>query len=244
MSIWGASLGAVAGVVIGGPLGALIGAALGHVAVDRPLNARARVHDPQKRQAIFSVAVIALAAKMASADGSNDPREKSAFDRLFHVAPDERENVARFWKLAQATPAGFEAYARQIASLFKDAPTILEDVVGALCAIAEADGHASEAEQAFLAKVMAVFNFSPGAMARFEARLSGDSTRDPWAVLGVSHDASEADIRAAYRTLVKQHHPDIIIAKGLPEEFRHISEARMATVNAAYEKLVRKQVSA
>jgi DnaJ like chaperone protein len=212
--------------------------------VDRPLNARARLNDPLKRQAIFSVAVIALAAKMASADGRADPREKLAFDRLFHVADDERANVARFWELAQATPAGFEAYARQIAGLFGDSPAILEDVVGALCAIALADGHAAEAELDFVARVMDIFTLPPSAKARIDAQLSGDATRDPWAVLGVAADASEADIRTAYRALVKQHHPDVVIAKGLPEEFRDISEARMTLVNAAYDKLVRKRVAA
>jgi DnaJ like chaperone protein len=241
MSVWGALFGAVAGVALGGPLGGLIGAALGHVAVDRPATARARLRSPDKRQAVFSVAVIALAAKMASADGASDPREKQAFDRLFHVAPDERENVSRFWHLAQSTPAGFDSYARQIATLFGDTPAILEDVVGALCAIAVADGKASESELKFVGDVMTIFDLSPAARARIEARLTGDPARDPWAILGVPHEASDADIRAAYRKLVKQHHPDVAIAKGLPEEFREVSEARMASVNAAYEKLIRKK---
>lgn len=241
MSIWGALLGAVAGLALGGPLGALIGAAAGHVAVDRPAAARARLHDPQKRQALFSVAVIALAAKMAGADGSHDPREKAAFDRLFHVAPLEHANVERFWNLAQQTPAGFESYARQIAALFSDAPTVLEDVVGALCAIALADGKATDAETAFVERVMDIFSLAPPARARLRARLSGDPARDPWAVLGVSAQATESDIRAAYLKLVKEHHPDRLRAKGVPAEFMAVSEARMAALNAAYEALVRKQ---
>jgi DnaJ like chaperone protein len=243
MSIWGALLGGVTGIVLGGPLGALIGAALGHVAVDRPLTARARLKDPERRQALFSVAVIALAAKMASADGSADAREKQAFDRLFHVAPEEHENVDRFWRLAQATPAGFESYARQIAGLFGDTPAILEDVVGALCAIALADGHAADAELDFVERVMEIFQLPPPARARLQARLTGDPAHDPWAVLGLAHDASEADIRTAYRRLVKQHHPDATGLKGLPSEFRAVSDARMAALNGAYEKLVRRQVA-
>ncbi len=243
MSIWGALLGAVAGLALGGPLGGLIGAAAGHVAVDRPANARARLHDPQKRQAVFSVAVIALAAKMAGVDGSHDPREKAAFDRLFHVAADEHANVERFWRLAQQTPAGFDSYARQIAALFADEQTVLEDVLGALCAIALADGKATEAEVGFVDAVMKIFGLDQSARARIDARLSGDPARDPWAVLGVSAEASDSEIRAAYLKLVKQHHPDRLRAKGVPQEFMSVSEARMATLNAAYEKLRRKHVA-
>jgi DnaJ like chaperone protein len=239
MSIWGALLGAVAGLALGGPLGALIGLAAGHVVVDRPV-ARARLKDPANRQAVFSVAVIALAAKMASADGTQDPLEKAAFDRLFHVAPDEQENVQRFWSLAQQTPAGFESYAKQITKLFADEPTVLEDVVGALVAIALADGDATEAETSFVHIVMDIFNLAPAARARIDARLSGDPARDPWAVLGIAETATEQDIRAAYLKLVKEHHPDRLRSRGIPQEFMRISEARMAALNAAYEKLMPK----
>jgi DnaJ like chaperone protein len=239
MSIWGALLGAVAGLALGGPLGALIGLAAGHVAVDRPV-ARARLKDPANRQAVFSVAVIALAAKMASADGGQDPREKATFDRLFHVAPGEQENVQRFWNLAQQTPAGFDSYAMQIARLFADEPAVLEDVVGALVAIALADADATEAETRFVETVVDIFKLSPSARARIDARLSGDPTRDPWAVLGIEATATEQDIRAAYLKLVKEHHPDRLQSRGVPQEFMRVSEARMAALNAAYEKLMPK----
>jgi DnaJ like chaperone protein len=134
MSIWGTLLGAVAGLALGGPIGALIGAALGQFAVDQPQQRR-RAQDPATRQALFSVAVIALAAKMAASDGNSDPREKAAFDRLFKVTADEQENVSRFWRLAAQTSAGYESYAKQIGKLFKTEPAILEDVAGALCAM-------------------------------------------------------------------------------------------------------------
>jgi DnaJ like chaperone protein len=241
MSIWGALLGAVAGLALGGPLGALIGAAVGHVGVDRPALARARLKDPAQRQALFSVAVIALAAKMAGADGSKDPREKQAFDRLFHVDPAEHENVARFWKLTEQTAAGFEAYARQISRLFAGEHAVLEDVVGALCAIALADGKATDAESAFVDRVVDIFKLSPSARARIDARLSGDPARDPWAVLGIAPDATDTEIRAAYLKLVKEHHPDRLRALGIPQEFMAISQSRMATLNTAYARLVRKQ---
>ncbi len=240
MSIWGTLLGAVAGLALGGPIGALIGAALGQLALDQPRARQARMNDPAARQALFSVAVIALAAKMAAVDGSKDPREKAAFDRLFLVAADEQANVARFWQLAQQTSAGFEAYARQIAELFASESAILEDVAGALCAIALADGTAAASEIAFIAETMEIFALPAPARARIEARISGEPARDPCTVLGVAADASAAHIRATYLALVKQHHPDVLRAKGLPAEFVGVSQARMAQINAAYDLLTKK----
>jgi DnaJ like chaperone protein len=242
MSIWGTFLGAVAGLALGGPVGALIGAALGQVVIDRPQQ-RKRAQDPAARQAIFSIAVIALAAKMASVDGVQDPREKAVFDKLFQVAPEEQENVARFWRLAQQTSAGFEAYARQIAKLFKTESAILEDVAGALCAIALADGKAAQSEIQFIMDILDIFALPAAARARIEARITGEMARDPWAVLGVASDASAAEIRSRYVQLVKEHHPDTLRAKGVPTEFLSISETRMAYINSAYTLLTKNRAA-
>jgi DnaJ like chaperone protein len=242
MSIWGTLLGAVAGLALGGPIGALIGAALGQFAVDQPQQRR-RAQDPATRQALFSVAVIALAAKMAASDGNSDPREKAAFDRLFKVTADEQENVSRFWRLAAQTSAGYESYAKQIGKLFKTEPAILEDVAGALCAIALADGHAADVEIDFIMRILDIFAMPAPARARIEARITGEAARDPWAVLGISADASISDIRLRYLDLVKEHHPDALRAKGVPTEFLGVSQARMAQINDAYASLTKSRAA-
>ncbi len=242
MSIWGTLLGAVAGLALGGPIGALIGAALGQFTVDQP-RARRRAQDPASRQALFSVAVIALAAKMSASDGHADPHEKAAFDRLFDVNPDEQENVSRFWRLAAQTSAGYESYAKQIAKLFKNEPAILEDVAGALCAIALADGQAAETEIDFIMRVLDIFALAAPARARIEARITGEVARDPWAVLGISANASMSDIRARYLDLVKENHPDALRAKGVPTEFLGVSQTRMAQINDAYASLTKSRAA-
>jgi DnaJ like chaperone protein len=235
MAIWALLMGSAVGLALGGPLGALAGAAVG-AAVDRAVVA-ARA-SPARRQVAFSIAAIALAAKMAQADGHASEREFAAFERLFHVPAAEHENMRRFYRLARQSVDGYEAYARQAASLLGPASPVLEDLLEALMMIATVDGiHPAEID--FLEKVAALMGFTPARWAAIRARHVPLAPDDPHAVLGVAPGAGEAEIRAAYRRLARDHHPDRHMAEGTPPEFIRVAEARMASINAAYAALTK-----
>lgn len=232
MSIWATLAGTALGLVIGGPLGALAGAAAGG-AVDA---ARARATRPERRRVAFSIAAIALAAKMASADGNASPAEFATFQRLFHVDPTESSNARRFYDLAKGSMAGFQAYATQAADLLGPGSATLEDLLDALWMIAAVDGF-HEAELAFLGEVARLLGFDEAAQARIRRRHLAPAADDPWAVLNVEPGTDAVAIRAAYHTLVKRYHPDRAMAEGVPSEFIRVSELRMADINAAYDRL-------
>lgn len=231
MSIWATLAGTAIGLVIGGPIGALAGAAAGS-AVDL---ARVRTR-PGQRQVAFTIAAIALAAKMASADGEATAAEFATFQRLFRVDPSEAANARRFYDLAKSSPAGFEAYARQAADLLGPGSPTLEDLLDALWMIAAVDGF-HEAELAYIAQVATLLGFDAAAQARIRRRHLAPSPDDHWAVLGVEPGADAASIKAAYHALVKRYHPDRALAEGVPSEFIRVSELRMAAINAAYDQL-------
>jgi DnaJ like chaperone protein len=232
MSIWATLAGTALGLVIGGPLGALAGAAAGG-AVDAM---RARATNPERRRVAFSIAAIALAAKMASADGNASAAEFATFQRLFHVDPSEANNARRFYDLAKGSMAGFQAYAIQAADLLGQGSATLEDLLDALWMIAAVDGfHA--AELAFLGEVATILGFDEAAQARIRRRHLAPAADDPWAVLGVEPGVDAAGLRAAYHALVKRYHPDRALAEGVPSEFIRVSELRMADINAAYDRL-------
>lgn len=234
MAIWALLVGSAAGLALGGPLGALAGAAVGS-AVDF---ARARLSSPERKQVAFTIAAIALAAKMARADGHASDTEFRAFERLFHVEEKERANAVRFYRLARESVEGYEGYARQAASLLGEGSPVLEDLLEALLMIATVDGmHA--AEITFLEKVAEIMGFSAEKWAAIKARHVSLAPGDPHKVLGVAPGASAAEIRAAYRKLARAHHPDLHMAQGTPPEFIRVSEARMAAINAAYAALTR-----
>ena len=227
MVIWGKISGAAAGFLAGGPLGALLGAAAGHFIFDRE-------GDPG---VVFTIAVIALAGKMAKADGVVTEEEFAAFLKVFSVPPQEENNVRRIFNLARQDVAGFEAYAGQIAKLFVGNPAILEDVLDGLFEIAKADGVLHPAESQFLERVAEIFGFAPNEFRRIRASHFAPELTDPYVILGVSYVAGDEEIRQTYRRLVKENHPDSLIARGVPEEFIKLANDKLAAINTAYEKI-------
>lgn len=228
MSLWATLAGAAAGLLLGGPLGNLARAVAGGT-----VDLRARRNSPQHNRVAFTIAAIALAAKMARADGDPSAAEFATFQRLFQVDPAEAANARRFYDLAKQSMAGSEAYAEQAATLLGPGSPLLEDLLDALWLIAAVDGY-HPAELAYLDQVAARLGFDPAQAAQIRARHTGPAADDPWAVLGVAPGADAATLRAAYHALVKQYHPDRHLAEGVPPEFIRVTESRMAAINAAY----------
>lgn len=192
----------------------------------------------QRRDAaIFSIALIALSAKMAKADGVVTDDEISAFGSFFSYPASEEAKVKTVFSLAMEDVAGFESYARQVARLFRDEPAILEDVLDCLFAVALADGVAHPKELELLRVAADAFGISAPCWRRIKAGHLGADLEDPYVILGVDHHAEESEIRKTYLDLVKQNHPDALTARGVPPELVRIAEHRMATINTAYEKI-------
>ena len=227
MSIWGKVSGAGAGFLFGGPIGALVGAVAGHFLIDHE-------GDPG---VTFTIAVIALSAKMAKADGSVSDAELQAFARVFRVPPQEEANVRRIFNLARQDVAGYEAYAQQIARLFVGNPAILEDVLDGLFEIAKADGVLHPAEAIFLERVAEIFGFAPNEFRRIRASHFAPELTDPYVILGVSYVAGTDEIKQTYRRLVRENHPDSLMARGVPGEFVKLANDKLAAINNAYEAI-------
>ena len=191
---------------------------------------------PEKSVA-FTIAIVCLGAKMAKVDGQVKPAEVAAFRQVFRIAPEDEPAVARVYNLARQDAGGFEVYAQRIARLFRRQPKMLEDILEGLFHIALADGCYNEVEGSFLHRVSDIFGISPQGFAAIEARLAPCTKRDPWQVLGAPHDADLATIRARWRKLVRENHPDKMIARGLPPEGVALASARLAAINAAWEEI-------
>jgi len=254
MSIIGAILGGAAGLIaLGGPLGALLGAAAGH-AIGRLSRRKAASVDgvvptglegldsrAATRQVAFTIAVIALGAKMAKADGIVTRDEVDAFKQVFRVPEEELKNVARVFDQARNSPLGFEAYAAQIARMFKGQPAVLEELLDGLFHIAKADGQVGPEELEYLRQVSGIFGFGGHDFERIRAEHLGPDKADPYEILGVSRQAEDAEIKAVYRKLVREHHPDRLIAKGVPKEFIDVATEKLATINAAWDKIAKER---
>ncbi len=235
----------------GGPLGALIERAARHIVhwhahEDDPADADPQRADPgradPRRRIAFTIAVIALGAKMAKADGAVTRDEVAAFGEVFQVPPGEEEHVRLVFDLARRSTHGFESYARQVGRLFAADRAVLEDLLGGLFHIALADGLLRPAEDEYLRQVAHHFGFDPADYARIRAHHVGGGPQEPedaHAILGLLPGAAPDAIHQAYHRLVRESHPDIAMAQGLPPECIALATARMARINAAYDRLAR-----
>lgn len=243
MSFVGRIIAGARELPFGGPLGALLARAARRIPNWLPHSDAENTDDDPRRRIAFTIAVIALGAKMARADGVVTRDEVAAFGEVFRVPPGEEQHVRLVFDLARKSTAGFESYARQVGRLFASDRAVLENLLGGLFHIALADGRVFPAEDAYLREVARHFGFDGADYARIRALHVGapdNAVEDPYAVLGILPGASDVAIREAYHRLVRESHPDLVIAQGLPPECIALATARVARINAAYEELAKR----
>ena len=238
MSVWGLIIGGTAGFALGGPIGGLLGAVAGH-AVEKRMGPASPESEATKRIA-FTVAVIALSAKMAKADGIVSRDEIAAFRKRVYIPPTEVKQVGKFWDLARQTPTGYEDYAEQVAHLFLAKAPILEQLLDLLFHIAKSDGDITAPEENYLHSVARIFGFDDSDFERLLAihRSSGSSAYE---ILGISANCDNQTVTRRWRELVRTHHPDTLMANGMPEEFVAAANDKLARINAAYDTLARQR---
>ena len=230
MNIWGKIIGGAAGFALGGPIGGVVGTIAGH-AVD------IYAEDSHvSREAAFTIALIALSAKMAKADGIVTRDEILAFREKVDIAPEDMEKVGNLWDLARETPDGYAAYATQVARLFEPASAVLEQLMAMLFHIARADGEITSEEQAYLEHVADILGFDAKGFTRL-THIHGDSGISPYRILGLDPDCDDAELRQCWLALNRDHHPDRLMAEGLPDEFIRAATERLAAINQAYDRL-------
>jgi DnaJ like chaperone protein len=239
---WGKVFGLLLGFVLGHSiLGAVVGLIIGHW-LDTHVFAKKtrRAASPSagsrtaQRQAIFSESVVNLAAKMAKVDGVVTREEVDAFKSQFSIPPSQMAAVGKLYDEAKQDAGDYEMHARRLADAFPGEMVLLGEVLEALHRIALADGRLQPAERQFLERVATIFGFAPRSFAEHATELGN---QDPYSVLGVARAAPMTEIKAAWRRLTREHHPDTLMAKGMPPEYIELATRKMATINAAYDSI-------
>tara|TARA_B100000989_G_scaffold156181_1_gene116516 strand:+ start:285 stop:1028 length:744 start_codon:yes stop_codon:yes gene_type:complete len=240
MSIWGRLIGGAAGFALGGPIGAILGVMAGG-AFDRRSRSKSnfnfnRINNNQKQQ-IFTISFIILSAKLAKSDGQVTDDEIRAFKEKFKVPKSELNKVAKIFNEAKKDSYGYKEIANQVGNLFSDNKILLEELLNNLFFIAASDGNISVNEVDLLKSISKSFKFSEKDFQRiFQSNLNNKDS-DPYKVLGVNRSSTDAEIRKKWIKLNKEHHPDNLIAKGMPKEFIKQSNKELAAINIAYDKI-------
>lgn len=203
-----------------------------------------RLRNTPERSVGFTIAVIALGAKMAKADGEVTRDEVTVFRQVFAIPDGEEANAARVFNLARQDVAGFDTYARKIRAMFRaDDREVLIDLMEGLFHIAVADGHYHFKEDDFLEMVAGIFGLDGGCFRTLRARFVDGTSPDPYDVLGVADNAPMDEVRAAWKRAVRASHPDVMIARGVPPEAVKLAERRLIAINAAWEEISAKEAA-
>jgi DnaJ like chaperone protein len=227
MSIWFRILDAIAALRAGESLSAVFD----------------RLRSEPEQRVGFAIAVIALGAKMAKADGQVTRDEVTAFREVFDISGEDEIAAGRVFNLARQDVAGFEDYAKRVKSMYGDNCTPLLDLLDGLFHIAMADGEYHPNEDAFLHRVAEIFEISERKFRIIRARFVPDAERDPYDILGVDPSMAFEDIKAAYRGLVRETHPDKMIARGVPPEAVQMATRRLAEINGAWDDIALERAS-
>ena len=193
---------------------------------------------PPERSVAFTIAVIALGAKMAKADGQVTRDEVTAFRQVFHIPQAELQHAARVFDLARQDVAGFDIYAQRISAMFGAGHEALVDLLEGLFYIAMADGRYHPNENSFLEQVAMIFGLSRQDFSQIRNRYVPNCAPDPYCVLGVTPDADPETIRKKWKSLVRAYHPDQMAARGVPPEAVKLAEQKLIQINQAYETLM------
>ena len=235
MAIWGSLIGGMIGLSLGGPFGMLLGSLIGGK-ISRA-KSRAGFGSFAQPQQIFALSLIVLSAKLSKADGQVSKEELIAVKDKLRIPENELDQVGKIFNKAKEESAGYEPYAQQIAQIYRGNINVLEEVINILFYIAEADGNVSESELKMLEHIAQIFGLTEIQFNSIkESRKSSDKL-NPYIVLESNPDDTIEIIRKRYLKLSKEHHPDLLMSKGVPQEVIDESKAKMRAINSAWDQV-------
>lgn len=227
------------GLFFGGPLGAIAGAALGHHLVDKKATtttgAPASI-GPEQTQAAYFVSMFSILGKLAKIDGvvsSDELRVVNDFMDTLRLTERQKQFAGEIFNQAKNSPYSIEDFATQFYRINRQ-PAVLLSFLDVLFQVATADKQLHAAEKSALERVKAVFQISDQQFNNIRSNYFKDVDRY-YKVLNCTPESADAEIKASYKKLVKDFHPDSIVSKGLPEEFTDFATKRFREIQEAYD---------
>ena len=235
MSIWGSLIGGMIGLSLGGPFGMLLGSLIGgKISRARSGGGFRSFAQPQQ---VFALSLIVLSAKLSKADGQVSREELIAVKDKLKIPENELDQVGKIFNQAKQESTGYEPYAKQIAQIYKGNINVLEEVINILFYIAEADGNVSDSELRMIEHIAKIFGLNEAEINSIkESRKSSDKI-NPYIVSESNPSDDIQTIRKRYLKLSKEHHPDLLLNKGVPKEVIEESKKKMRSINSAWNQI-------
>ena len=236
MSIWGSLIGGMVGLSLGGPFGMLLGSIIGGK-ISRAKSGTRNFGTFAQPQQIFALSLIVLSAKLSKADGQVSKEELIAVRDKLKIPENEIEQVGKIFNKAKEESSGYEPYAQQIAQIYRGNLNVLEEVINILFYIAESDGNISQSELNMIQHISQIFGLNQLQFNSIRESRKDSNKLNPYIVLESKPEEDLQNIRKKYLKLSKEHHPDILISKGVPNEVIEESKKKMRAINSAWDQI-------
>ena len=249
MAWWGTFIGGSLGFVFGGPLGALVGAVLGGN-LDRGIKIgdQADMGGQERVQAAFFTTTFSVMGHIAKADGHVSALEISAAKNIMtqmQLSEPQRKAAIKFFDQGKSSDFPLEEVLHQFKQECHRRRNLIQMFVEIQISTAMADGNVDASEKRILytigeilgfsrSQIDHLFNIANGAQASATDNLT---LTQAYKILGVSKGSTEAEIKKAYRRLMSQHHPDKLVAKGLPDEMLALATEKTQEIRKAYDTI-------
>ena len=266
MSWWGKLVGGAFGFMLGGPLGALLGAVLGHK-FDKGLEGlpddveQWDGADRERVQTVFFTATFSVMGNLAKADGrvsASEIRVAEAIMSQMSLSPEMRQTAIQLFNEGKSDTFPLDEVLEQFRRECQRRQTLIQMFLEILLQAAYADGEMHAAEELLLLQICNRLNISEFTFRRLEQMIRAErhytgaesergkqgavrpgriALEDAHAILNISEDASDQEVKRAYRRMTSQHHPDKLVAKGLPEEMMKVATQKTDEIRKAYERI-------
>ncbi|UJF19575.1 co-chaperone DjlA [Vibrio sp. SS-MA-C1-2] len=268
MQIWGKIIGAFFGMLMGGPFGLLLGLFLGHQfdKAKRRLYFGQGRGDQQARQSAFFTATFAVMGHVAKAKGhvtQDEIRVASTIMDRMRLQGESRQQAQEAFREGKSDDFPLEEMLEKVRFASAGRIDLLQFFLEVQIQAAFADGDLHPSERQILHTIARKLGFSEQQLeqrlqmqeAAFRFQQGGGSYQgggnwqqaptqnqlaDAYTVLGIEESASNQEVKRAYRKLMNEHHPDKLVAKGLPPEMMEVAKEKAQEIQAAYE-LIRKE---
>ena len=244
----------IVGQRFGGFVGLVLGAAFGYV-LSNLLSARATAGLQEVRSQFLETSFAVMGA-LCKADGVVTRDEIRVTEQLFvrlGLSPEQSQAAKAAFNRGKASDFDLDAEVDDFVRATRGGGVLLQLFLQMQLLAVAADGQVHPAERAMLVRVARRLGLSEADVAQLEALLrasaeggtpsggapSQQRLDDAYVALGVKPDASESEIKRAYRKLISDNHPDRLAAKGMPESMRAIAEERAREINVAYDLIKR-----
>ena len=250
MAWWGKVIGGALGFMLGGPLGALLGVSFGHRFDAGGASGRLGVGDQERVQAAFFTATFAVMGYIAKADGRVSRDEIAMAKQVMgHMGLNAAQRKVAQSLFDQGKQTGFQ-FAEIVEQFHREChgrTNLIRMFMEIQIQVALADGRIAPEENDILKQVAQMLgvahadleqliNFIRGA-SHGASRSKQQSLDDAHKILGVDADTPLPEIRKAYRRLLSRHHPDKLVAKGLPEEMMKLANQKTHEIRTAWEQV-------